>query len=176
MALEQKKLRILSFNVGLLRFRAFGVTAFTLFSNPPYAKERFPHICKSLAEFEDVDIICLQECYEDAHFEQLVVALKPKYPYHARVSSGFSVLKFNNGLVTFSKHPIADTELVRLQKVSSLERHLANKSNLNCDINIPDIGNFTIVHIHTTGKKYTSFAWIVVVVVVMVMMFRHYTL
>jgi len=151
---NKKKLRILSYNVGLLRFRAFGISMFTLFSNPAYASERFPHICKALEEHDDVDIIVIQECYEDKHIAALVKCLSSKYPYHAQVSSSSrSPLKFNNGMITFSKHPISNPKLHRLEKVSALEQHLANKSNLVCDVDIPELGAFTIVHTHTTGTN-----------------------
>jgi endonuclease/exonuclease/phosphatase family metal-dependent hydrolase len=162
---NKKKLRILSYNVGLLRFRAFGISAFTLFSNPAYASQRFPHICKALQEYDDVDILVIQECYENKHIAELVKCLSAKYPYHAQVSStSFSPLKFNNGMITFSKHPISNPKLHRLEKVSALEQHLANKSNLVCDIDIPDLGAFTVVHTHTTGMYSIAFLAVVSVV------------
>ena len=82
---KKKSVRILSYNVGLLRFHVLGILAF---SNPPYGSERFPFICSELLKFEDVDVICLQECYEDCHANAIIDALKSKYPYHARVKSG----------------------------------------------------------------------------------------
>lgn len=153
----KRKLRILSYNAGLLRFRAFGVSAFTLFSNPAYASKRFPHICEALEKYEEVDILVIQECYEDKHIARLVQCLKTKYPYHAQISSSsWSPIKFNNGLITFSKHPISNPKLERFVKVSALEQHLANKSNLICDIDIPELGAFTVVHTHTTAGGTTD--------------------
>jgi mRNA deadenylase 3'-5' endonuclease subunit Ccr4 len=77
-------LTILSYNVGLLRLKLFGLT---VFSNPPHAAERLPHIPEALRS-ANADIIFIQECYEEKHAKFLTDSLKESHPYVARVKSG----------------------------------------------------------------------------------------
>lgn len=156
-AIEQAKdkLTVLTYNVGLLRFRLFGFVE--VFSNPSFAKERFPHILTHLQGIDSsVDILCIQECYEQTHADAIINVMKEKLPYHCRINNNYSVLKFHNGLLILSKYPIADIYLQKLDKVASLERHMANKSNLVCTINIPSLGPVRLVNMHTTAGGTTD--------------------
>ena len=139
-------LTFLTYNVGLLRFQMFGLT---VFSNPPHAGKRLPQIPPTLKSYP-ADILAIQECYEKRHADFLRESLKDLYPHSARVKSG-GLIKFHNGLLVFSKYPIAKCELQRYHKVSSLEYHMATKSSLIVEVNIPGLGRVTFVNMHTTA-------------------------
>ena len=145
-----QRLTILTYNVGLLQFKLFGV--FEVFANPPYAPQRLPYILKALKAQQDVDILCIQECYSKTHVNKITKELKDIFPYSAHYSSGFSVLKFDNGLLILSKYPITDVHLDPYKKVSSREKHLANKSSLACTIDVPHFGKkVRVINMHTTA-------------------------
>lgn len=147
-------LTFVTYNVGLLSFKLFGV--FEVFANPPYANERFPKILDYLdKEINDnVDIVCIQECYSEYHAEAIKRKLQKKLPYHARHFNSplhNISMKFHNGLLTLSKFPVAESSIMSLRRVSSLERWLANKSHLLARIVIPSVGEILLVHVHTTA-------------------------
>lgn len=142
----EETLTILSYNVGLLRFRLMGLT---VFSNPPYLIERLPLIPSALKEYP-ADILAIQECYEKPHAKFICAQLKELYPHHARVKSG-GVLKFHNGLLILSKHPIVSCSLQPYLKVSTVESYLATKSSLVVEVDIPVLGKVTFVNMHTTA-------------------------
>lgn len=135
MSLETpRRLNILTYNVGLLRWQMLHQP---LFSNPAYVKQRFPFIVKALSELnDDIDVLCLQECYEDKHAKEICATLKSKLPYVARAKSG-GILKFHNGLIILSKWPLSDIAYHPYKKVSPLEYYLASKGNLICTATIP---------------------------------------
>jgi endonuclease/exonuclease/phosphatase family metal-dependent hydrolase len=139
-------LTMLTYNVGLLRFRMFGAV---VFANPPHASERLPHIPKALRSYP-ADILAIQECYKVKHANYLCNELKDLYPYHARAESG-GIFQFHNGLLVLSKYPIVRCELQRYEKVSTLEYLLATKSSLIVEVQLPGMGRVTIVNMHTTA-------------------------
>lgn len=139
-------LSMLTYNVGLLRMRLLGLT---VFSNPPHADERLPHIPAALRSCP-ADILAIQECYEEKHANFLCNELKDLYPYHARADSG-GFVRFHNALLVLSKYPIVRCELQHYKKVSTLEYYMATKSNLIVDVLLPGLGKVTIVNMHTTA-------------------------
>lgn len=143
-------LTVLSYNVGLLQFKLLG---FEVFANPPHALERLPCILKALQAQHDVDILCIQECYSKTHVKAIRKALKDILPHYAHhTSSGFSPLKFDNGLLILSKYPISDVVLDPYKKVSSLESWMANKSSLACSVAAPHFQKkIRVINLHTTA-------------------------
>ena len=137
---------VLTYNVGLLRFKLLGAI---VFSNPPYASERLPHIPAALKKVP-ADILAIQECYEDKHAKFLCEGLKALYPHHARVDSG-GFFKFHNGLLLLSKYPITKCALQPYEKVSSLEHFMATKSSLIVEVELPTLGRVTFINMHTTA-------------------------
>lgn len=100
--LRRMRIRVLTFNVGLMRLRLGGVT---VFENPAGVGRRAPMIVRRLRDVclrENPDIVCLQECYEQEHRDAVKVALRPEYPYMA--TSHYHTW-MNSGLMTFCKHP-----------------------------------------------------------------------
>ena len=144
---NEQSLTMMTFNVGLLRVEILGIMY--VFSNPPYSEQRMLHIPSSLIS-NPVDILAIQECYDEDHYELLCYSLKELYPHNARVTSG-DMLKFHNGLVLFSKFPIIKSVLMPYDRVSSLERFMATKSSLIVDVEVPHLGLVSFVNMHTTS-------------------------
>ena len=97
------RLRILTFNVGLMRVRMGG---HTLFENPAGVERRAPLLVSRIRDAcrrARADVVCLQECYEQEHRDAIKTALRPEYPFLA--TSHFHTW-MNSGLMTFSKHPL----------------------------------------------------------------------
>jgi hypothetical protein len=87
---------------------------------------------------------------EQAHADFLCSSLEDLYPYHALVNLG-GCIKFHNGLLLLSKHPIKNTIL---QPYDRVERHMATKSNLIVDIQVGHNGTtqiWRLVNLHTTA-------------------------
>eukprot|EP00930_Biecheleria_cincta_P087258 TRINITY_DN76504_c0_g1_i1.p1 TRINITY_DN76504_c0_g1~~TRINITY_DN76504_c0_g1_i1.p1 ORF type:complete len:306 (-),score=47.25 TRINITY_DN76504_c0_g1_i1:70-987(-) len=143
--LPQQHLRLLTFNLGLLRLKVFGATAF---ASPPFVEERFPHICGKLAE-QDADIVALQEIYEQEHVSELLEAVKEKYPFHARYNNQ-RCWQYHCGLMFLSKYPIQDSGIVKHADSSSMERWFGCKSALWVHIDTP-LGKLCLINLHTTA-------------------------
>ena len=142
-------LSLLSYNAGLLRLRLFWFDPFTLFSNPPFVRERFGHLPKALLS-SGADIIALQEVYEDIHVDGLLAAVREVYPYHARGDARRSGLQFHNGLLILSKLQIDQHELIVHAQSAGVERTLASKSMLAVKLGTP-LGELCIINMHTTA-------------------------
>ena len=156
---DDDTLTLLTYNVGLLRFRIC-CGCLTAFSNPPYVPQRLPYIPAALRRYP-ADVVALQECYEAAHAEYLCTELQDLYPYHARIDSG-GFIKYHNGLLILSKHPVVKSMLQPYEKVASLEKHLATKSNLIVELQLSssssknsynnnNLQRLTLVNMHTTA-------------------------
>jgi endonuclease/exonuclease/phosphatase family metal-dependent hydrolase len=99
----------------------------------------------------EADVIAIQECYEDAHFQEIYEPLQALYPFYAREKSRTKLLQCDNGLAILSKWKIESSEIERLRKVSTLEKYMASKSNLNVVIQVPQLGSVSMVNTHTTA-------------------------
>jgi hypothetical protein len=129
---EIKSIKLLTYNVGLLRIRVCGKE---VFANPPFSKQRMPFLPDAILG-AGADIIALQECYEEVHFQQLYKPLKSVYPHFAWRKSKTKLYQCSNGLVMLSKWPIKSFELEVLRSVSTLEKWMASKSNMNVVIEV----------------------------------------
>jgi endonuclease/exonuclease/phosphatase family metal-dependent hydrolase len=125
---SEKKLKVLSFNVGLL-YITLPLVGITLFENPPFGKNRLKHIPQAIRE-EDADIVLLQECYykEDATF--IIESLKDILPHVSRQDCRRHFLQLHNGLLLLSKFPVVKESLEVFQDASKVERYFACKSLL----------------------------------------------
>lgn len=142
-------LTMVTYNVGLLRLRLFCKTT-TIFSNPPYVNERFSYMITKLYELitkYDVDVLCIQECYEDMHYQIITNQLHVHFPYHSRLNNNhnnnnhnnhyynnYFDIRYHNGLIIYSKYPIVSSYLQPYHNVSTMEKYMACKSNLIVDI------------------------------------------
>ena len=127
-----ESISFLSYNVGLLRLRLFGMLE--VFANPPFCTARLPRQPDAIRAL-GADIVAIQECYEHAHFMILFNALKDLYPHFARRHSG-GCIAFHNGLAILSRWPIVSVELEPLRKVATLEKYMASKCNLNVVVKV----------------------------------------
>ena len=141
------KLRVVVFNVGLLRVKVPFVG--TVFSNPPCVDQRFPFLAGAL-NASGADVLCLQEIYEEVHVKALVAQTCNVYPYCARVDSGFAFQK-HNGLMYLSKFPIECTHLSFHEKAANLEVFFGSKACLACVVVHPTFGRIAMVNMHTTA-------------------------
>lgn len=145
----QQELRLLTFNLGLLRLRlqvyGYGVT---LFASPPFVEERLPHIKKQIAD-QDADIIALQEIYEPEHVSELLDAVKEKYKYHARYDNQ-RCWQYHCGLMFLSKYPIRDSGIVKHEDSSFMESWFGCKSALWVHVATP-LGKLCLINLHTTA-------------------------
>ena len=147
---EYDSLKLLSFNVGLLRLSLFGIP---VFSNPPYANQRLPYIPNKIRCI-NADIVSIQECYEKKHADFIISNLRDIYPYNARYNTG-GIIKFHNGLLFLSKYPISRSYIEKLEKVATLEAWMATKQNLVMTVDIPCIGMVSLVNMHATAGGVT---------------------
>jgi endonuclease/exonuclease/phosphatase family metal-dependent hydrolase len=138
------EVRVLTFNLGLLRITAAGVE---LKGAPPHVSERFAYIPAAIAAV-GADIIFLQEIYEPDHVARLRAAL-PQYPHFARRDNQ-RFWQFHNGLLVLSKFPIDFWVLKKHKECSALERNFACKSCLATYITTP-AGKLCFVNMHTTA-------------------------
>jgi len=138
-------IKVMSWNVGLLRLRLFGQI---VFSNPPHAEERLPFIPGAILA-ENPDILLIQECYEAQHCEYLAEALRTQLPHSVKIRSGG--IRFDSGLMIVSRWPISESRLVRCERVSLLEQLAATKSHLIATINPPFGAPITVINLHTTA-------------------------
>lgn len=121
------RLRVLTFNVGLMRLRVGGLT---VFENPVGVDRRAPLVLTRIRDTcraERVDIVCIQECYEQDHRDMLKVALRPEYPFMA--TSHFHTW-MNSGIITFSKHPILSFRRVPHSRQCGYERVFGDRAML----------------------------------------------
>ena len=146
---EDDVLRVLTFNVGLLRVKWFGRT---VFASPPFVTERFTMLLTVLPEFIErhkIDIVALQEIYEQGQVKALLQAVQAQLPHHARVNNQKNI-QFHNGLLFLSRTPIDETTLVKHAQASALERTFACKSCLAIRVST-HIGKIALANLHTTA-------------------------
>lgn len=143
------RIRLLSWNVGLLRLRIGGSPRAEVFANPPHSDERLPFLPAAILSTSP-DIVALQECYEEAHFNFIRDELAPMLPHSARVKSG-GCTRFHNGLNLFSRFPITEVTLTPYRQAALLEQLVASKSQLEVTLEVPGVGKVKVVNIHTTA-------------------------
>lgn len=148
-----RPLRVLTFNLGLLRVRLFGISVCTIFSSPPYLPQRLDAILLQLPVLlaeRKVDVCALQEIYEESHVEALLSAVQAEMPYHARVSNN-RCYQFHNGLLILSRVPIDAVTLEKHKQASVIEMALGCKSCL-CIHVTTHLGKISFVNLHTTSS------------------------
>lgn len=141
------RLRVVTFNVGLMRIHAWGCT---LFENPVGVAARAPLVAARMERLcRDADLVCVQECYEREHRATLVRAMGA-HPHLAFSTEGAWL---NSGLMVFSKHPIAQSERIPHGACCSYERVMGDRSMLAARIRLlgPGPGFVNLLNVHLTA-------------------------
>lgn len=142
------RIRILTFNVGLMRISLGGIT---LFENPAGVDARsrtFLSRVRDVCRRARADVVCVQECYEQEHRDMLKITLRPDYPFMA--TSHFHTW-INSGIMTFSKHPILSFRRVPHTDQCRYERVLGDRSMLVARIAYNGDAPVTIVNVHLSS-------------------------
>jgi len=145
MANTNEEVRLLTFNLGLLRFRA---CCCTIFESPPFVEDRLVPICEALAA-SDAHIIAVQEIYEPDHVDLLLETVKGTFPYHARYDNQ-RCWQFHSGLLFLSRFPITDSSVFKHAESSGLEQMFGCKSCLTMQVGTP-LGDLFLANLHTTA-------------------------
>jgi endonuclease/exonuclease/phosphatase family metal-dependent hydrolase len=140
-----KRLKLLTYNVGLLEVRILGQE---VFKPSDYLSERFKYLPSAIRSV-NADIVSLQELYTAKHADYLFDALSDLYPYHYRADN--TLLRIKNGLMILSKYPIRKQGLVKMTDGPDEERYFASKSIMAVEVILgPDV-SIDIANIHPTG-------------------------
>jgi endonuclease/exonuclease/phosphatase family metal-dependent hydrolase len=128
------KLRILSLNTGLFRFRFIGLPGFHAV---PFAKERLPHITDGIVRC-NADLVFLQEVNSEKYAN--IIRACAQYQYsHLHVKSGLMVL---------SKFPLEAENFISYQE-KFMRNYLGYRNGiLSAKINVPGAGILRICNVH----------------------------
>ncbi|KAK1934753.1 putative endonuclease/exonuclease/phosphatase [Babesia divergens] len=158
---------MLTFNVGLLEVRMFGIQ---MYQNPGYTERRLRCVPSEIRK-ANADVVAFQEVYSDSHMQYIVSELRDLYPYYARndqppVSEAFKKLNdrskkyrkrglgfFHSGLLFLSKFPILCAKFHPWDVVTPLEALLANKGYLEIFVDIPTIGHVVFYNMHMASAS-----------------------
>ena len=144
--MKKGSVSVLTLNAGLLDIKILGRH---ILEPAPFVEERISFLPKILARV-NADIIALQEVYEWKHRTFLIEKLSKTYPYHfySQRKHGF---KLGNGLLFFSKYPIAQKKVFAFNS-SILEEQLSiHKGVLIIKVNIDGLGSVFFYNFHTTA-------------------------
>ncbi len=144
-------MKLLTWNTGLLRIRAFGRT---LMEPAPYVEERAAHLAGALRRV-DADIVALQEIYKARHKRQLVESLADLYPHvwHRRTAGE---IRLDSGLMILSRWPIAGGGAEAFRVNTPEERWFTHRGLLWAEVTTPDVGRLRVVTFHATAGGVTA--------------------
>ena len=151
--MKNSELKITTFNVGLLDVFLFGHRVFEF---AEYTRGRARALADVLFEL-DSDVLCLQEIYHQHDLKSIGAALSKKYAFSMLTSSRKGSLGgVNHGLAIFSKFPLLNRLDYRFNAQLLDERLFGPKGCLIATIEHPEIGNFAIANLHTTGGGFLN--------------------
>ncbi|MDO8707068.1 endonuclease/exonuclease/phosphatase family protein [Pseudomonas sp.] len=133
---------LLTFNTGLL----------SLFGNriqpAPYVLERLAAMPDAMLD-SHVDVIALQEIYDESHRRFLISRLRCTYP-HVAYSRGGLLLGLENGLMIFSKHEM--TAVFERFRTGTIDEMLFDRKGiLSTMIRLGDQPSIALFNVHTTA-------------------------
>lgn len=147
-AIQPSKLKVLSFNAGLLYIK-LSPLPIIIFENPPHGKDRLKHIPQAIRD-EGADIVLLQEFYYEQDATFIIESLKDIFPFVSRQDCCRSCIQLHNGLLLLSKFPVVKESLETFKNASKIERIFACKSFLTTAIQFgPSV--LTFVQGHSTA-------------------------
>lgn len=141
-------LKILTYNLGLLRISIYGVKVFEF---TPFLEERFKMALQNLNSF-DFDIICLQEVYSRKDAKLIHDTLTSKYPYNVFYHAE-KKWKWSSGLVVLSRYPIPYADFKKYEKSTLDERLFVDKGFLETEIQLQK-HKVHLINCHTTAGGY----------------------
>lgn len=143
-----RKLKILSFNLGLLRVK---VKDRKVFEFTPYLEERFEKIVEEFKK-SDADIISIQEIYNKMDVIRFIEELKFKYPYYFAPRADY-YLRFASGLVVLSKVPLKNSTFEKFKESTWDEKLYVDKGFIQTYVDFDDF-LIQLVNAHTTAGGY----------------------
>ena len=139
-------LKILTYNIGLLRINFFGRT---VVEPAPYVDERYAHLAPALLA-SGADIIALQEIYDRNQQARLRRDLSGVYPY-----CEFSPTRLGRplgaALMIFSKFPITEARHILFKDVPFDERIFVDKGMIVTTIDAGAFGTIRLANTHCTS-------------------------
>lgn len=144
--MENQRLRVLTYNAGLFRIKAFGRM---LFAPAPFVEERFAELAPALLSC-DADILALQEVFDAEHQRLLSEALRAAYPYQDAWTESRRG-KMRSGLMFFSRYPILETRGMRFRNVPWDERLFVEKGIMLSTVDAGPFGLLSIANSHHTS-------------------------
>lgn len=144
------KLKVLSFNVGLLRL-LFG--GYKIFEFVPFIEDRFEIMLENIKALK-FDILSFQEIYNHGHAKKAIEILKPIYPFHVWIP--IPNTKLCSGLMIFSVFPLMNSSFEAFKKNTLEEKLFVNKGFLSTEIDL-DVAKVHFINIHTTAGGYFKY-------------------
>lgn len=136
------QIKILTFNVGLLRIFNWVFT--------PFIEERFNYLAKSLIKV-DADIIALQEIYDLKYKKKLIETLIKNYPYNYYNKKKRLFNLKTDGLLILSKYKISDSINITFRQSPFDEEFLVKKGYLYTKVLLPNNIKLGILNTHLTA-------------------------
>ncbi len=143
-----RKLKVLSFNLGLLRVN---IRKTKIFEFTPYLEERFSKIVEKLKTC-DADIISLQEIYNKLDALALIEELKSIFPYHFYPRPNH-YMRYSSGLLVLSKLPLKKPTFQKFKRSTWDEKLYVDKGFIDTHVDFDDF-LVQIVNAHTTAGGY----------------------
>ncbi len=141
------KIKVLTFNVGLLRL-LFG--GYKVFEFVPFLEDRFEIMLENIKALQ-FDIISFQELYNSHQAKKSIEILTSIYPYHAWEPQKNT--KLSSGLLIFSKYPLKNTSFEHF-KINTFEENIfVNKGFLCTEVDL-DVAVLDLMNVHTTAGGY----------------------
>ena len=138
-------LRILTFNTGLTEIRLFGAA---LYEDVPHVVARAAHLAPALRGVE-ADIVLLQELVPQRVKARLVAELRDLYPHRAGIAEDSRF--YGTGLLTLSRHPMADASCTSFAQQTLEEGLFGPRGMLACTVDTLGLGRVRVVNLHATA-------------------------
>jgi endonuclease/exonuclease/phosphatase family metal-dependent hydrolase len=135
-------LRLLTLNLGLLGFEPQSGWRIALASENRRRRAAAPRmLCAT-----DADVIALQEVYSPADRRYLSHELAAQYPFSAESPRSHSIV--GNGLMLFSRHPIAQSAFTPCLGAPWWTRLLWKQGFLVVELDLPVVGRTRVINVH----------------------------
>ncbi|MBN2890770.1 MAG: endonuclease/exonuclease/phosphatase family protein [Bacteroidales bacterium] len=146
---QADEISIVSFNVGYLSMKLFGIKLLEPATFIPQRLEKLPEAIINT----NADIILLQEIYSEKYKKTLINKLEKTYPYAIYYKKAlFFDFGMSNGLMIISKFPIVNHDFKQFKNITPHEKLLINKGYLYAEIKISDDKTISIINSHNSAR------------------------